>query len=322
MNLDHASNVARLRQARDNGGAVFVVHYACESLAVVRKGSPAVSAVGFLGVYNDQSYVFSVADRAEGGEEHVLRNAFEFMRDNSGSLFAHWRMGSSEFGFGALANRYHQVLNQQVRPPGSESLADIARLIALAYGEDFADHPQLVNLVDLNGLRRRHFLTGAEEAAHFKDADHAPIRRSLSEKLSHLASLVRRLVDGTIETKWHGRRLGFAGAHLDSVKVAQVLGTRLVDVARQLKRRHSKRPTLELNDEYDYQDLLHGLLRVFFDDVRAEAYSPDYAGGASRVDFRLPAFRLAIELKHPKSFKDKELGDQLIVDIERYQKIP
>src|ERR1700678_2049951 len=145
--------MTRFRRARDNGEDLFVVHYACESLTVVRAGAPAVSAVGFQGVYDDESIIFSVADRSEHGEEYVLRATFEFLRDKAGSLFAHWRMGSSEFGFLPLSNRYYRVLSEPVRPPSSENLADIAKLIVSAYGEDFANHPQLESLSGLNGLK-------------------------------------------------------------------------------------------------------------------------------------------------------------------------
>jgi hypothetical protein len=45
-------------------------------------------------------------------------------------------------------------------------------------------------------------------------------------------------------------------------------------VARQLRKRHGDRPTLDISDEYDVQDLLHALLRSRFDDVRPEDAVP------------------------------------------------
>jgi hypothetical protein len=58
-------------------------------------------------------------------------------------------------------------------------------------------------------------------------------------------------------------------------------------VARQLRSRHGSRPTLEVEDEYDVQDLLHAILRIFFEDVRPEEWAPSYAGKATRMDFLL-----------------------------------
>ena len=72
-------------------------------------------------------------------------------------------------------------------------------------------------------------------------------------------------------------------------------------VVQQLQRRHSGRLTLEVNDEYDVQDFLHALLRIFFDDVRPEEHTPSYAGKSSRIDFLLPEESIALECKMAKS---------------------
>lgn len=94
-------------------------------------------------------------------------------------------------------------------------------------------------------------------------------------------------------------------------------------VASQLRSRHKNRNTLEIEDEYDVQDLLHALLRLYFDDVRAEEWTPSYAGGCSRVDFLLKAEQVVIEVKKTrKGLAAKEIGDQLLIDIQRYQAHP
>lgn len=94
-------------------------------------------------------------------------------------------------------------------------------------------------------------------------------------------------------------------------------------VARQLRQRHQGKDTLVIEDEYDVQDLFHALLKVFFEDVRPEEYTPSYAGGSSRVDFLLPQEKIVIEIKKTrKGLADKEVGTQLLIDIARYQSHP
>ncbi|HGV9171869.1 TPA: malate dehydrogenase, partial [Salmonella enterica subsp. enterica serovar Newport] len=56
---------------------------------------------------------------------------------------------------------------------------------------------------------------------------------------------------------------------------------------RQLKKRYNDRTPLEINDEYDVQDLVHALLLLHFDDIRPEEGSPSFAGSSSRQDFLL-----------------------------------
>lgn len=89
---------------------------------------------------------------------------------------------------------------------------------------------------------------------------------------------------------------------------------------RQLKHRYADRPTLAIEDEYDVQDLLHAMLRSLFDDIRPEEYTPSYAGGASRMDFLLKSEQIVIETKvASSSLRDKQVGEQLMIDIQRYQ---
>lgn len=93
--------------------------------------------------------------------------------------------------------------------------------------------------------------------------------------------------------------------------------------ARQIKHRYADRPGFHVEDEYDVQDLLHAFLRALFDDVRPEEYTPSYAGGASRMDFLLKSEQIVIETKVAStSLRDKQIGEQLIIDIKRYQAHP
>lgn len=98
---------------------------------------------------------------------------------------------------------------------------------------------------------------------------------------------------------------------------------RFREVAQQLTERYSKRETLIVRDEYDVQDLLHALLKIYFDDVRPEEYVPSYAGRASRVDFLLKNEKIVIEVKMAReNLKDEKIGEELIIDIERYKSHP
>lgn len=89
---------------------------------------------------------------------------------------------------------------------------------------------------------------------------------------------------------------------------------------RQLLIRHSQRDTLNIKDEYDVQDLLHAILKLHFDDVRAESSTPECAGGNSRIDFILNEHDIAIEVKKTRTtLKDNKIGEELLIDIARYQ---
>jgi hypothetical protein len=94
-------------------------------------------------------------------------------------------------------------------------------------------------------------------------------------------------------------------------------------VVRKLRDRHDDRQPLSVEDEYDVQDLLHALLLVDFDDIRPEEWTPSYAGSSSRMDFLLKNEQIVIETKKTRNgLGAKEIGEQLIIDIEKYRGHP
>ncbi len=110
---------------------------------------------------------------------------------------------------------------------------------------------------------------------------------------------------------------------VDVDSTLNIIFSHFYKVARQLRCRYDNRETLKIEDEYDVQDLLHALLLLYFDDVRAEEWTPSYAGKSARMDFLLKNERVVIEVKKTRlGLADKELGDQLIIDVERYKVHP
>lgn len=94
-------------------------------------------------------------------------------------------------------------------------------------------------------------------------------------------------------------------------------------VVGEFNRRHDGRHGITVEDEYDVQDVLRGLLRLFFEDVRPEDCVPSYSGGNSRTDFVLKDEKTLVEVKMTRDrLGDKEIGEQLGVDALRYRAHP
>lgn len=80
---------------------------------------------------------------------------------------------------------------------------------------------------------------------------------------------------------------------------------------------------IQIKNEYDVQKLLRALLETRFSDVRDEEPTPSQAGKSARADFLLRGEEIIVETKMTRDgLSDGKLGDELIVDIERYRKHP
>lgn len=106
----------------------------------------------------------------------------------------------------------------------------------------------------------------------------------------------------------------------DSVERVKTLCCRFHSVARQLRLRGEYRATLSVEDEFDAQDLLHALLRIQFDNIETDEWTPSYSSGVPRTTLLLNDSRLAVIVKKTRpGLNAKDLTDQLRIDAERYR---
>lgn len=138
--------------------------------------------------------------------------------------------------------------------------------------------------------------------------------------LKQARAVLRSMIE---EVKNHWDELIDHKPVITSLEIIENICDKFHLLVRQLKIRHDNRNSLEINDEYDVQDLFHALLMLYFDDIRDEEWTPSYAGRASRTDFLLKKEQTIVELKKTrKGLAAKEIGEQLIIDIQRYQSHP
>jgi REase_DpnII-MboI len=106
-------------------------------------------------------------------------------------------------------------------------------------------------------------------------------------------------------------------------ELLQVLIRGLRRAMHPLSHRRKGAQALSFSSEYDVQDLLHAMLRPWVADIRPEEFTPSYAGRSTRMDFLLPKYRLVLELKFVRDRSHAgKIGDELIVDIDHYQRHP
>ncbi|MEO1061931.1 MAG: hypothetical protein AAFZ07_10970 [Actinomycetota bacterium] len=317
--------VSALRSGHERGDSIDVVHYACENLHNATARPPAVGAIAIHNLDSQTTQLFTRTESrddpaSQKAEADLLERFLAHLQSSSGTQYVHWNMSRAQYGFEAIAARYRHLTGKN--PPGTapeSSRHNLDDLIKAEYGDQYATHPRMSTLLQVNGLRRRYALDGPDEASKLDEGDFGAIDRSVTEKVERLAALFVLLVSGRLETLTSAGKLDFAGGKVDAVEVIRRLGERLLYVQREMAKRHGGRAGMEFNDEYDDQDLFRSLLRIFFEDVRPEDYVPEYAGGASRVDFVLPDFSVAIELKHCRdSHTSKTIGEELTIDAKRY----
>lgn len=106
----------------------------------------------------------------------------------------------------------------------------------------------------------------------------------------------------------------------DPLQLVRKVCLRLHSVARQLRLRRDYRPTLEIEDDHDLQDLLCALLKVEFDEVAIEDWIPPYTEGRPRTMLLINRDQIAVVATKTRSgLSAKELADQVTADSAYYR---
>lgn len=150
---------------------------------------------------------------------------------------------------------------------------------------------------------------------HFKEKVKRGYQSSCEQGIGILQSVVEDLELNLINAKLN--------EVFDASETLEKIFAKFHLIVRQMRNRYSARPTLDVADEYDVQDLLHSLLILHFEDIRTEEWTPSYAGKCCRMDFLLKEYKIVIEVKKTRrSLNASQIGSELIEDISRYSVHP
>lgn len=168
------------------------------------------------------------------------------------------------------------------------------------------------------------------ERAERAELDQVLIRHALLDRVDAAdtarAAVIARALRGAVEDlleSAHAARWQLTRNERDAAELIVHLCRRFPRYVRQLSERHGGRAALAIADEYDVQDHLHALLRLHFNDVREEEWTPSYGATRTRMDFLLKREQTVVETKMTRpGLEQRKVVEELIVDKEHYRQHP
>lgn len=215
----------------------YIIHYSCQSLYDDNEGlSPRITSIAVTHYATQQTVSFSthaiaeeigicrddVRGRFDEVERELLSSFYTFIRDRRDKYWVHWNMRNLTFGFEHLEHRYRALGVKDAPVIPVERRINLNDLLCDRFGADYAPHPKLKSLMELNGGIHRHFLTGEEEVQSFQNNDFIRMHNSTLSKVGFLHSVMRKLVGGKLHTASRG--YGVALDKLFESRMAKAVG--------------------------------------------------------------------------------------------------
>ncbi len=209
-----------IRELKKKPDAFYLIHYSCQSLYDDNEGlSPRITSIAIAHYSTQQTVSFSthsiaeelgigrdkVIDRFDEIERALLDKFYAFARDRRDKYWIHWNMRNLTFGFEHLEHRYRTLgrLDAPIMPV--ERRINLNDMLSDRYGDGYAKDPRMQSLMNLNGGMHRHFLTGPEEVAAFREREFIKMHNSTLCKVGFFHKVVRLLLRGqlrTLSTGW------------------------------------------------------------------------------------------------------------------------
>ena len=172
----------------------------------------------------------------------MLTDFFDFAKINNEKYWIHWNMRDSNYGFKALEHRYRVLSGNQPSTfvPDNKKI-DLARLFKIRFTSKYAKHPRIPNLIEMNDIKAKDLLSGADEAETFVNKDFIKLSFSTAAKVDAFSELLTLAIDNRLKTnttkkelygtslqgyyhRFMSTKMGFLVRHVISIIIGAIIG--------------------------------------------------------------------------------------------------
>lgn len=194
----------------------IIIHYSCQSLYDDNEGlSPRITSIVVMILCNRQTISFAthaiaeelgilrdkVIENYDLIERELLEAFYKFVTENKEKKWIHWNMNNITYGFEHIEHRYRKLTLKSAPVVLVENRINLDSLFRSKYGNDYVQKPRMAQLMDINGGRHRHFLTGPEEVNAFKSLEFIKMHNSTLCKVNFFEEVIELSIKGKLNTK-------------------------------------------------------------------------------------------------------------------------
>jgi hypothetical protein len=205
-----------LKEIKKHPDHFYIIHYSSENLfdETTEGMTPRITSVVASHYATGQLQSFAihtaadvlniprpnVAAQYDAVEREMLRQLYEFMGPRTQHFWIHWNMRRVTFGFEHLAHRYHTLSGVNAPTVPVENRINLNDVLREKYGPLYANHPQMQNLMLLQGNLPLNFLSGEQESASFARQEFIRMHQSTISKVQFFRFAIGQLIKGKLKT--------------------------------------------------------------------------------------------------------------------------
>ena len=211
-----SKNYTKMERLKESWESILIIHLSCQTLGDKNEGySPRITSIAVMHVASATMHSFSIHLAAEidkippeeigshydSLEGKMLTKFYRFLQEHQNYYWIHWNMRDINFGFEAISHRFKVLTGEDAPMLPDENRICLPTLITAVYGRNYAEHPKMYNLMELNGGKHRHILNGQDEVNAFDHKQFFIMHQSTMAKVYFFKSVLEKLMRGKLVTK-------------------------------------------------------------------------------------------------------------------------
>ena len=208
-----------IKELKSRPDSFYIIHYSCQSLYDDNEGlSPRITSIVVQHYSTEQAVSFSthavaeelgvsrddVLESFDQIEKKLLEDFYSFVRDRRDKYWIHWNMRSLTYGFEHIQHRYRVLTNEDAPIIPVERRVNLNDMVGEKYGKQYAGHPKMLKLMEMNEGRHRDFMNGEEEVTAFKNKKFIRMHSSTLCKVGFFSIVIRKMISGKLRVSSWG----------------------------------------------------------------------------------------------------------------------
>lgn len=209
----------------------LLIHYSCENFqkedTTSRITSIAIKCLltgetdSFSLIHSaEELKIDTIEDNYDIIEKHLLAKFFAYAKKKKDKFWIHWGMKDKTYGFKALEHRANVLGLKSIFKIADDRKYDLSKILFEIHGNKYVEDPKLENLLKINEILPKDFLSGLIEAQITDNKLVNNVYQSTQTKVHAFEEIIQLEANNKLKTLKHSEniKIGFLQKKFNKIK--------------------------------------------------------------------------------------------------------
>ena len=231
-----------VRRIKEDIELFYIIHYSCQNLNDDNEElTPRITSISIIHYSTQETFSFSthivaeklqikrtnINENYDDIERQLLCEFYQFTRRHRSKYWIHWNMRNAMYGFEHIEHRYAKLTGRHRNMIPAGNRINLNDIIEDRFGKNYAGHPKMRSLMEMNSGIHPNFLTGCEEVEAFEQGKYFELHQSTLCKVGFFRDVILQMLDKKLLTSSNSQSWGWISVKRHLERLLHILASSL-----------------------------------------------------------------------------------------------